>query len=112
MSTVLKDYIVNREHHQFCRDFKEYANLSEEYKKLGLCPKERMTRKFELLSSLETPVLLPEEKICLSTVEEYIQKVDYPSEICRIIKEMQKEKDVISAYKEQILRLEDSKLIG
>ena len=47
----------------------------------------------------------------LSTVEEYIQKVDYPSEICRMIKEMQKEKDVISAYKEQILRLEDSKLI-
>lgn len=47
----------------------------------------------------------------LSTVEEYIEKVDYPSEICEMIKEMQKEKDVIRAYKKQILRLKDSKLI-
>lgn len=47
----------------------------------------------------------------LATVEEYIEKVDYPSEICEMIKEMQKEKDVIRAYKEQILRLKDSKLI-
>ena len=47
----------------------------------------------------------------LSTVEEYIEKVDYPSEICEMIKEMQKEEDVINAYKEQILRLDDSKLI-
>lgn len=47
----------------------------------------------------------------LSTVEEYIEKVDYPSKICEMIKEMQKEKDVIRAYKEQILRLKDSKLI-
>lgn len=47
----------------------------------------------------------------LSTVEEYIEKVDYPSEICGMIKEMQKEEDVINAYKEQILRLDDSKLI-
>ena len=47
----------------------------------------------------------------LSTVEEYIEKEDYPSEICEMIKEMQKEKDVIHAYKEQILRLKDSKLI-
>lgn len=71
MSTVLKNYIVNREHHQFRKDFKEYANLSEDYKKLGLCPKERMTRRFELLASLETPVLLPDEKICfLRTVKE------------------------------------------
>ena len=47
----------------------------------------------------------------LSTVEEYIEKVDYPSEICEMIKEMQKKEDVINAYKEQILRLDDSKLI-
>ena len=47
----------------------------------------------------------------LSTVEEYIEKVEYPLEIGEMIKEMQKEKDVIRAYKEQVLRLEDSKLI-
>ena len=63
MSTVLKNYIVNREHHQYRKDFAEYKNLSAEYAELGLCPKERMTRRFELLSSLEMPVFLPEEKI-------------------------------------------------
>lgn len=47
----------------------------------------------------------------LSTIEEYIEKIDYPSEICEMIKAMQKEKDVIHAYKEQILRLKDSELI-
>lgn len=47
----------------------------------------------------------------LSTIEEYIEKVDYPSEICEMIKEMQQQKDVIHAYKEQVLRLKDSKLI-
>lgn len=71
MSTVLKNYIVNREHHQYRKDFAEYKNLSAEYAELGLCPKERMTRRFELLSSLEVPVLLPDEKICfIRTVKE------------------------------------------
>ena len=71
MSTVLKNYIVNREHHQYRKDFEEYKNLSQEYKAQGLCPKERMTRRFELLISLETPVFLPDEKICfLRTVKE------------------------------------------
>ena len=71
MSTMLKDYIVNREHHKYRKDFTEYKNLSTEYKELGLCPKERMTRRFELLSKLETPVLLPDEKICfIRTVKE------------------------------------------
>lgn len=71
MSTVLKNFIVNREHHQYRKDFAEYKNLSAEYAKLGLCPKERMTRRFELLSSLEVPVLLPDEKICfIRTVKE------------------------------------------
>lgn len=64
MSTVLREYIVNREHHKFRKDFKEYENLSMSYKELGLSPKERMTRRFELLAGLETPVLLPDEKIC------------------------------------------------
>lgn len=64
MSRILRDYITNREHHKFRKDYEEYANLAEEYKELNLCPKERMTRRFELLSGLETPVLLPDEKIC------------------------------------------------
>lgn len=46
-----------------------------------------------------------------STVEEYIEKVDYPSEICGMIKEIQKQEDAIREYKEQILRLKDSRFI-
>lgn len=64
MSKLLKDYIVNRKHHQFRKDYEEHSNLSTTYKELGLSPKERMTRRFELLAGLETPVLLPDEKIC------------------------------------------------
>ena len=64
MSKLLKDYIVNRKHHQFRKDYEEHSNLSTTYKELGFSPKERMTRRFELLAGLETPVLLPDEKIC------------------------------------------------
>ena len=64
MSNVLRKYIIDREHHKFRKDHAEIENIAEEYSVLGLCPKERMTRRFELLAKLETPVLLPEEKIC------------------------------------------------
>ena len=64
MGKELKEYIVSKKHHPYRRDFPEYQNLAEEYHRLGLSPKERMTRRFELLSGLETPVLLPDEKIC------------------------------------------------
>lgn len=64
MGKELKAYITGKKHHQYRRDFPEYRNLAEEYHRLGLSPKERMTRRFELLSGLETPVLLPDEKIC------------------------------------------------
>lgn len=47
----------------------------------------------------------------LSTIEEYIEKVDYPSEIRRMIKEMKREKDVFNAYKEQVSKLQDSQFI-
>jgi len=65
MHTGLKEYIENKKHHAFRRDYPEYKDIAKEYHALGLCPKERMTRRFELLSELETPVLLPDEKICL-----------------------------------------------
>jgi len=64
MSKLLREYIINKEHHQYRKDYAEYNNIAEEYKALGLSPIERMTRRFELLSGLETPVFLPEEKIC------------------------------------------------
>lgn len=71
MGKKLKAYIIGKKHHSKRRDFPEYRNLAEEYHNLGLSPKERMTRRFELLCGLETPVLLPDEKICfLRTVKQ------------------------------------------
>lgn len=64
MSVVLREYIIQKEHHKFRKDYDEIQNIGAEFKEKGLCPKERMTRRFELLAKLETPVLLPEEKIC------------------------------------------------
>ncbi|MBQ4110115.1 MAG: pyruvate formate-lyase [Clostridia bacterium] len=68
--TNLLDYIVSKKHHQFRKDFPEFDNICEKFKAENLSPIERMTRRFELLSSLETPVFLPDEKICfLRTVK-------------------------------------------
>lgn len=61
---ALLNYILNKEHHKFRKTYPEYDNIAEEYCALGLDPKERMTRRFELFSALETPVILPDEKIC------------------------------------------------
>lgn len=72
MQTILYDFIVNQKHHRFRRSFPEYENLAEEFSREHLSPIERMTRRFELLTSLETPVLLPDEKICfMRTVTTY-----------------------------------------
>lgn len=61
---ALLTYITDKKHHAYRNDFPQYAHLAEEYKREGLDARERMTRRFELLSSLERPVLLPDEKIC------------------------------------------------
>ncbi len=71
MSKTLLNYIVKKEHHKYRKEHPELAGLALEFSQAGLCPKERMTKRFELLSGLEAPVLLPEEKICfLRTVQE------------------------------------------
>ena len=48
MGKVLKNYIINREHHQFRKDFPEYENLSETYKNLEL---NRIKHSQEILES-------------------------------------------------------------
>lgn len=60
----LREYIVSRMHHAFRREHPCLQGLAQEYARLGLSPIERMTRRFELLASLEEPVFLPEERIC------------------------------------------------
>ncbi len=59
---MLLDYIRNKEHHKFrtlCS-----VNFAEEFSKQKLEPAERMARRFEMLADMQTPVILPEEKIC------------------------------------------------
>ncbi|MBO5221650.1 MAG: pyruvate formate-lyase [Clostridia bacterium] len=64
----LRQFILDRKHRAFRRAVDR--NLAAEYSALGLSPRERMTRRFEYLMSLETPVFLPGEKIVfLRTVE-------------------------------------------
>lgn len=62
MSEMLKDYIINKKHHAFRQNLNlEYA---KEFKEKKLSPKERMSERFERLTRLEKPVILPGEKIC------------------------------------------------
>lgn len=66
----LREFITAKEHHRYRRDYPEYENLADEFKRLKLSPIERMTRRFELMLRLERPVLLPGEQICfLRTVK-------------------------------------------
>ena len=58
----LLHYIVSKQHHKFRKTVD--WNLAEEYSKKGLTPVERMTDRFERLTAAETPVILPNEKIC------------------------------------------------
>lgn len=71
MNQFLYNYIVDKKHHVFRKKIDVYTGLAETFAELNLNPKERMTRRFELLTRLEEPILLPEEKICfLRTVKE------------------------------------------
>ncbi len=58
----LLHYIVSKQHHKF-RHTVDW-NLAQEYSAKGLTPVERMTDRFERLIAEETPVILPNEKIC------------------------------------------------
>ncbi len=70
MTKQLRDYVMNGEHHRFRKNFSELGLLAEKYKTENLLPIERMTRRFELLVSLEEAQFLPGEKICfLRTVK-------------------------------------------
>lgn len=100
MNRALYNFIVNKNHHIYRKDFSEYDNIAENFEKEGLCAKERMTRRFELFSKLETPILLDDEKICfMRTVKKlpdcftkrewdeirskhYIHELGYMSNLC------------------------------
>lgn len=62
MANKLLQYILNKEHHKFRRECN--VDFAGEFSKEGLSPAERMTRRFERLCAMETPVILPDEQIC------------------------------------------------
>ena len=64
MSKILRDFITSKKHHTYRKTVEEISNMSKEFSALGLSPKERMTRRFEKMTELQTPVFLPDEKIC------------------------------------------------
>ena len=65
MNRILYDYfVINRTHRDLRVSCEE--NLGEQYKALGLTPEERMTRRFELLTNMETPRIHPLEQIVLT----------------------------------------------
>lgn len=58
----LLSYIIEKKHHAFRKNVS--WNLAEEYKARNLSPRERMSDRFERMCAAESPVLLPDEKIC------------------------------------------------
>ncbi len=64
MNQKLYDYVVQKKHHQFRKESEKLTGLAERFAQQKLEPKERLTRRFELIAELEEPVLLEGEKIC------------------------------------------------
>ena len=64
MSKILREFIISKKHHAYRVEVEEIKNMAEEFSALGLDPKERMARRLEKMLSLQTPVFLPDEKIC------------------------------------------------
>lgn len=63
MDKKLYTFIVEKKHHAYRRDFYN-KDLCQEFKMKNLDVKERMTRRFEMLTEYEEPIILPDEKIC------------------------------------------------
>ena len=83
----LKDYILERKHHEFRQNHPEFDNIAEEFKKEDLSDKERMTRRFELLAGAEIPHILPDEKICFMRTVTKIPDIFTEEEWAEIKKE-------------------------
>ena len=64
IETLYNYYAISRTHRDLRVACEE--NLGEQYKSLGLSCEERMTRRFEYLTSLETPRIHPLEQIILT----------------------------------------------
>ena len=71
MHRDLYDYVVPKKHHAFRKDFPELEELPKRFAAENLPPVERMTRRFEILAKLESPIILEGEDICfLRTIKQ------------------------------------------
>lgn len=77
---MLKDYILKKEHHKFRKEITLGFNPA-------LSPAERMCYRFEELCKAETPVILPDEKICFMRTVKNIPDIFSESEWENIKKE-------------------------
>ncbi len=62
MNNNLLKAVIEKQHHQ-CRKGCD-VNFAEEFSAQKLDPKERMTRRFERMCRMETPIILEDEQIC------------------------------------------------
>ncbi len=62
MNQELYKLITTKQHHKYRKDCT--IDFAKEFSEKGVSPIERMTRRFEKLTELETPVILENEKIC------------------------------------------------
>ncbi len=86
MGSKLKEYLLAKKHHAFRREHTCLEGLAERFAGEGLCPEERMTRRFELLCSLEEPALLPGERICFLRTVKTVPDCFIPAEWAQIRK--------------------------
>ena len=80
----LLTYILAKKHHQFRRDICE--NWAEEFRERGLLPEERMAERFVRIARMETPVILPEERICFIRTVKTLPECFTPEEWAEIKK--------------------------
>jgi len=78
MSKQLLRYILEKEHHSFRKEITE--NWAAEYCTKGLSPEQRMADRFERLTNMETPHILPDENIVFMRTIKNIPDIFTPEE--------------------------------
>ncbi len=74
----LLQYILEKRHHQYRRP--TGFSLAAEYAAKGLSPRERMTDRFCRMCAAQTPVLLPDERICFVRTTSDLPDIFTPEE--------------------------------
>lgn len=62
--SLYNSIVFEKKHHAFRHAVPD--DIADAYAAIGLSPSERMTRRFDLLTKAENPVILPDERICFT----------------------------------------------